>query len=39
MIVNDVDNYVLDSNDWWEGTNTDQVDLYFFGYGLRCTPL
>jgi alpha-glucosidase (family GH31 glycosyl hydrolase) len=33
-VYNDSQNYVLNStNAWWEGTNNDEIDDYFFGHG------
>jgi alpha-glucosidase (family GH31 glycosyl hydrolase) len=31
-LVDDSDNYAWDNNDWWQGQNIDDVDLYFFGH-------
>ena len=35
VVVQDHDNYVVNDNDWWDGLNTDQTDIYFFGHGLN----
>eukprot|EP01125_Pyxidicula_operculata_P005865 TRINITY_DN2050_c0_g6_i2.p1 TRINITY_DN2050_c0_g6~~TRINITY_DN2050_c0_g6_i2.p1 ORF type:complete len:1034 (+),score=272.65 TRINITY_DN2050_c0_g6_i2:380-3481(+) len=32
-VIDDTQNWGLNSNDWWDTPNTDQVDLYFFGHG------
>jgi alpha-glucosidase (family GH31 glycosyl hydrolase) len=37
VIVVDHDNHVINSNDWWAGVNSDDIDIYFFGHGQRYT--
>jgi alpha-glucosidase (family GH31 glycosyl hydrolase) len=32
-LVDDTQNYALDSTDWWAGPNSDQVDWYLFAHG------
>lgn len=32
-IYDDSTNWGLDSNDWWQSPNKDDVDVYFFGHG------
>jgi len=35
VVVNDSNNYALNSDSWWDGPNKDEEDLYFFGHGLE----